>query len=515
MNAERAAITLKTTISIYCLAGLSAFLLVFAQSALALGNVGGFAWSAANSVTVGDGQAVGWISFNKDTIDHVAGDSASSYDYGVSIASDGTMSGYAWAGADKVNGNNEGIGWISFNSADVQGCGASGSPCAGAACTAKVSKTLSSGRYNVSGWARVISVCPWNGTNCTGGGADSNSGGWDGCIYLGSTPKNPDGVYVDPSGDFHGFAYSDMVLGYISFNCADCNGTNCTACTAANTYKVHTLPSAPTAKMECGGSSCPGGYCDNINAGTQWIMYKPIGCPACAYSVDSSLSTGANCTYWSLTNTATGALAFQSNLSGFTFPTSVQPGNYTLRLTVSDQAYDPTANPTCAAGNTDTDSRPFWIKGEAQAKFKCSFDNPDPLVNPDPSKVIWQDCTTPNNAFSKKVVKGETIYVTDNGSQFSEGASAINSWNWTFTVDGTPTNAATNSFSDWTSFTTGAINAINLKVIDNYAGTGGNRSGCASTSITASKVFKWQEVSPVGMIWQYLTATVSKMFTTK
>ena len=270
--------------------------------------------------------------------------------------------------------------------------------------------------------------------------------------------------------------------------------------------------------MECGGSSCPGGYCDNFNAGTQWVMYQAVGCSACAYDVDSSLSTGANCTYWSLVDGG-GNLVFHSNLSNFAFPPSVQPGSYTLQLKVSDQAYNSATNPTCAVGNTDTDSRPFLVKAEAQAKFKCSFDDPAALAAMIPPQTPnWQDCTSPNNAFSKKVVKGEKIYVTDNGSQYSGDASKINSWNWTFTVDGgaplgSVTNAVTNNSSDWTSFTTGASNVINLKVIDDCAGTGGNRSGCASTSIAASKVFKWQEVSPVSMVWQYLTATVSKMFT--
>jgi hypothetical protein len=524
---ERVAITLKTTKSFYFLAGLSAFLLVFAQIAFAgtSDNVTGFAWI--------DNDGGGWVSFNATNCSPgcnaatcatsgATGCPASGTfaNYGVNIGTGGKITGQAWS---------ENLGWISFDPS------VNGTCPDGTGCQASVD---ASGK--VTGWARAIAGCQgngvngtgnyWDGSKCTSTQAGDATGGWDGWIKLAGTTIDGHayGWTVDPSGYFHGYAFgstnsgvaAEGVMGWISANCLEghSNGTTLSSVCSTSDYKVRTTYSfGPVAKIGCGGI-CLGGECDS---NPEWQAYQPIGCTACAFSVNSvdgtNLSTGnINCTYWKLTDTTSGAVAWQSNLASSTFPVGVQPGHYSLSLTLSDQPYNSVTNPYCAASNTSQASHLIWIKGEAQAKFKCSFDDPAAMAAMVPPQLPnWQDCTSPNNAFSKKVVKGETIYVKDSGSQYSEGSSAINSWNWNFTVDGASTNAVTNSISGWTSFTTGVNNAINLKVIDKYAGTGGNRSGCASTSFTAKKVFKWEEVSPVSMVWQYLTAAISKAFTSK
>jgi hypothetical protein len=118
--------------------------------------VSGYAWS----------ENIGWISF-------------SGSNYGVNIDDSGNFSGYAWS---------ENIGWISFNPSELAGC-PSGT------CQAQVN--LLNG--DVSGWARALSY----------------GGGWDGWIRLRGTNY---GVSINTdTGEFSGYAWSDMVAGWISF----------------------------------------------------------------------------------------------------------------------------------------------------------------------------------------------------------------------------------------------------------------------------------------------------------
>ncbi|MDD5144637.1 MAG: PKD domain-containing protein [Candidatus Pacebacteria bacterium] len=135
-------------------------------------NVSGFAWS----------ENIGWINFNGSN-------------YGVNINSDGTFSGYAWS---------ENIGWIDFAPAGPY----PSSP------NYSAKANLESGQ--LSGWARALAY----------------GGGWDGWIKLRGSNY---GVSLDENtGDFSGWAWSDMVIGWISFNCA-----NQGVCGSSN-YKVNT-----------------------------------------------------------------------------------------------------------------------------------------------------------------------------------------------------------------------------------------------------------------------------------
>lgn len=185
--------------------------------AAAAQNIRGFAWS----------ENIGWISFNclndynGDGIEEShCTDTGYATDYGVNVNIDNTLSGYAWS---------ENIGWISFNRMTCQGganqgegC-SSNSDCASNDCrdtapgatgvppglpyntggetyTAKLD-----GSNNLTGWARVL----------------ANGGGWDGWIKF----NNAAPVYgVNLNGvDFEGFAWSDMVVGWLSFNSKDCD----------------------------------------------------------------------------------------------------------------------------------------------------------------------------------------------------------------------------------------------------------------------------------------------------
>jgi len=153
-----------------------------AQAGCQLHNVSGWAWS----------ETIGWISFSCQNPE-----APSSVDFGVDVYQQtGDFQGYAWS---------ENIGWISFNSGDTSFCG---SPNA----------TLDLITNEVSGWARALA------------GNTPESGGWDGCISLSDPSGTLYGVTYDlPNKEFEKFAWGDINVGWIDFNCKEdyTEGNNC------------------------------------------------------------------------------------------------------------------------------------------------------------------------------------------------------------------------------------------------------------------------------------------------
>ena len=209
-------------------------------------NVSGWAWS----------ENIGWISFNCANYDTCQGGTDDGLactgsncgdgacintcdnfsDYGVNIdPSTGGFSGYAWS---------DNVGWISFNrktcsgGADdgdyceqnsdcanndckLDGPGATGNPPQGpfAGTIGAIAKFFH-GTKDVRGWAKILSL------------------GNDGWIRF-DHGQQPGEVYIDKDGDFHGWAWSDMVVGWISFNSSDPNA-------GGGPYKVSlSIPNQP------------------------------------------------------------------------------------------------------------------------------------------------------------------------------------------------------------------------------------------------------------------------------
>ncbi len=198
--------------------------------------VRGFAWS----------ENIGWISFNclndyngDGTEESHCADAGYPSDYGVNLNADNTLSGFAWS---------ENIGWISFEAASVAGCPSA--PCQPGLVGS-----------NFSGWARVCSVFS---SGCSGA-LNSERGGWDGWIKL---RKDPDyGVSLNGI-DFEGYAWSDMVTGWICFN----NLTpGCDLGGAGPAYKVYinipatVSPNPPELPDYCDAGGIP----DNIKL--SWV----------------------------------------------------------------------------------------------------------------------------------------------------------------------------------------------------------------------------------------------------
>ncbi len=170
-------------------------------------NISGWAWS----------ENIGWVSFNSLNCDGdgngfsdgtpncpPAGTTIANYGVNVDFLT-GAFSGYAWS---------ENIGWITFNSSELGGCPT-------LPCEARLAVD-----NTVSGWARACAVFL---TGCSGA-LDPNRGGWEGWIKLrGLTTEAIPTEYgvsrntiPDPD-EFEGWAWSDNVISWISFNRLNCD----------------------------------------------------------------------------------------------------------------------------------------------------------------------------------------------------------------------------------------------------------------------------------------------------
>jgi len=154
---------------------------------------------------------IGWISFSCQNCDSGLDGSVDavcdpttprSFNYGVDIDSmSGLLSGYAWS---------ENIGWISFQSADVDVADCPDWP---ASCQGEVNL----GTGATSGWARALAPV---------GKPLSESGGWDGWIKLSGSWADGVSLNSAPSpSEFEGWAWGDDVVGWISFNDKDFDGS--------------------------------------------------------------------------------------------------------------------------------------------------------------------------------------------------------------------------------------------------------------------------------------------------
>ncbi len=137
----------------------------------------GWAWADAGNAG-GVPHGIGWIKFDSNT------SPTDGVPYGVYVASDGTLSGYAWSGlACNANENRPanstcGYGWLSFNANELTGCPDGN-------CTAKYDQQ----KNQLSGWARFL-----NGKNAQGNGA------WDGWVSLDMKGGEPSyAVYYNPT----------------------------------------------------------------------------------------------------------------------------------------------------------------------------------------------------------------------------------------------------------------------------------------------------------------------------
>lgn len=136
-------------------------------------NVRGWAWS----------DTIGWISLSS-----ADSGTCTNQAYGLTIASDGTISGKMWS---------ENVGWISADAADLSGCPTS-------PCTARMNGN------QMQGWMKALA-------------ANQAEAAWDGWISLsGSSPTYGPTI---TNGTISGYAWGDTNLGWIAFSTAFSSAT--------------------------------------------------------------------------------------------------------------------------------------------------------------------------------------------------------------------------------------------------------------------------------------------------
>lgn len=186
---------------------------------------------------VPDESSIGWISFSCKNPEAPA-----PYDYGVDINSNGNFSGYAWS---------EKIGWINFAPAGPYPVSPNYSACLDLPGSEQACNKA--GDYTISGWARALSY----------------GGGWDGWIKL-------NGVSIDKTtGDFSGYAWSDMVIGWINFK-----GTNYKVKTS---FSLNQPPDKPTKAQETTWDNCV--FAGKSIPTFYWTYKDPESNPQVAYEI--------------------------------------------------------------------------------------------------------------------------------------------------------------------------------------------------------------------------------------
>ena len=398
-------------------------------------NVWGWAWSASKVNDAAGG--IGWISFsckNCDVTPRPAGCPAGDIpDYGVDINSDtGAFSGYAWS---------SNIGWIDFDPAgpypDLPDY------------SARVDLT----NGQVSGWARALA------------GMDADDG-WDGWIKLrkGPTDSGPDyGVSINTgTGEFLGWAWGSDVVGWVSFNCENCEGAICDSYPACGDpahpdYKVMTSleitppNESPTANICCQSCSFPN--CTTYTGQVFTLIND---------SHDLDGDTDIIKSEWDILNWGSDPDSSCSGICDFT-PQFLPARTYTADLYVED-----------SKGESATSQKTFTIKQSAIADFKCSLVNL-PAASPD-----WKICS------DIKPNVNEMVYFLD---QSDPGDSSITSYSWTFQNGSPATGSGTNPS---TKFQSAGAKDVTLTL----GVTVGSSDPKTKTISVQLPLPEWQEVAP-------------------
>ena len=396
--------TNKTIIYFSIISVIAVFAVVFLVQAGTEHNTSGYAWS----------ENIGWISFNSTT--------GGGSNYGVNVnEATGYLSGYAWS---------ENIGWISFNRSET-GTPPSSDPCPGGECIAKYNDST----RELTGWMRVL----------------ANGGGWDGWIKFYN-------VTFDANGDWHGYAWSDMVVGWISLNSAEGGGSS---------YKVNSIgvvnrpPTATNLNVTGGGSTF---YCGSA--------------PAHYFSWTYSDLDGNNQTRFQFqvdNDSGFGSPEINRDYTGLSYP-SPTTNNQTAIVAVSpgaDQiAYNTTYNWRVMVYDTKgTDSG--WISGTSFTTEPHLY----PLVD-----FNWAPVDPSQE---------EDILFTDKTICYDSSNNPIScvSWSWTF-QDGSP--ATSNQQNPTMQFVSGDFKNVDLEIID------ANGYTCSKTKNleVGVKLPDWREILP-------------------
>ena len=353
----------------------------------------GYAWS----------ETVGSISFSCEN-----SPSATS-DYGVDInPTTGKFSGHAWNAA---NGSEPGVGYISFDRAET------GNPPSNDVCSATLDCIAKLDGEKVKGWARAISGCDWDGTKCTGSGAGSKAGNWDGWIRLDCSEDCGANVYdltvssTQTAGQYplQGFAWSGGspsdpagtgVIGTIKFN-----GSGYGVLSEVGPIAVDNKPAAA---FSCDNAAChlagPAGPCTCysdapltlLNESTETVS-DPIK--------DSRWFIDGN-EYSDCTSYVKKDCDIVGNKISSIPPLPPLAGPHDVKLTVKD---------TINNDESSITHQIIFIKG-TKAAFSCSSDG------------IWfDDCAN----LDPKPAQGSIVWLKNESTPPTSGNIVSNSWSYT------------------------------------------------------------------------------------
>jgi hypothetical protein len=399
-------------------------------------NVSGWVWS----------ENVGWISFNcynDYNGDGILEDHCSSSNYGVRIdSSTKVFSGYAWS---------ENIGWITFNESELSGCPQ-------APCRAWLGQD-----NKVYGWAKALAY----------------GGGWDGWIRLRDTNY---GVWLDTSTfpqEFRGWAWSDMVVGWISFNCKNQN-----SCPSSN-YKVFLINQPPTVsnphetQNPCAWDSFPQ-VAPGLSITLHWNYSDPEGEPRSAFEIwlDDSPSF-QNPKFNKIFNISSGesSQSYVLNLS------EDQEGDWLNRLALGTNYYWK-VRVKDSAGN--------WSNWSNVASFTTP-QNAYPYVN-----FEWNP---------QKPTVNQVVQFTDLSQCYNSSDNVVpcRSWYWSF-QNGNP--SSSQNQNPTTTFTAVGSNLVTLKVFDSL----GYWCENSKTVISTYPLPFWKEVPPIFFKLRNLLASLIRFF---
>jgi hypothetical protein len=424
------------------------FLVIFAlfgflafgeTKAVSKANITGFAWS----------ENVGWVSFNcynDHNGDGILEDHCSSSNYGVRIdPSTKVFSGYAWS---------ENIGWITFNESELSGCPQT--PC----------RAWLGQDNKVYGWARAL----------------ANGGGWDGWIRLSDTNY---GVWLDTStSEFRGWAFSDMVIGWLSFNCKNQN-----VCSRSN-YKVYLINSPPTIlNLSETQDSCAWGKSPQVAPGLvitlHWTYSDPEGDPRSAFEI--WLDDSSN---------------FQDPKFNKIFSISSRESSQSYVLNLSDDQEGDWLNRLAWGTNyywkvRVKDSAGNWSDWSSVASFTIPR-NAYPYVN-----FEWNP---------QKPTVNQVVQFTDLSQCYNSSDNVVpcKRWYWSF-QNGTP--PSSQNQNPTTTFTTVGSSLVTLRVSDSL----GYWCENSKTVISTYPLPFWKEIIPPTLfkLREFLASLISIIFKIK